>query len=452
MEGMSPRSGATAAALAVGVILGVAYTISPLTIWFIPAAAMLVWWGGRGATPREQRWIVGVILAGIAVRIALLAGLFLFGSPEIQRVPFSVFFGDEEYMIGRALRQRALWLGSSMTTEAFRDLFEQYGRTSYLQVLALAQVVVGPAPYGVRLLSMLMYFAASIILHRIVRRAYGPVPALGSLIFLLFFPSLVLWSSAALKESLNFLLIVSMIGTAILTTRAPWRWRPLAALGVVLSLAWLTTLRDGAAAIAAGGLAAGIGFALVTRRAWRVAIVTLVLVLAAGPANRSPRVEAAAMELVHAAALKHRGHVYTPGHSYELLDRGFYGGPRSIRAMTRDEAARFVGRGIASVILFPLPWQIRSRSEVVYLPEQMIWYVLILMAPIGFVAGLRRDRLTTSLFGGYAAIVLLAVGVNSGNIGTLVRHRALALPYLGVLAVLGVASLVTHVGCRGARQ
>jgi hypothetical protein len=453
MDQSRQRSNATLAAIAVGVVLGIAYTASPLTIWFIPAAAALTWWAGRGASPREQRWIVGLILATIGVRLALLAGLFLFGEPDIPHVPFTVFFGDEQYLIVRTLRQRALWLGSTMNNEAFEGVFELYGRTSYVQFLALVQLLVGPSPYGVRLLSILLFILGGIVLHRIVRRAYGPVAALGSLAFLLFFPSLVLWSSAAMKESLNFLLVVSMIGTTILTARAPWRWRPIAALGVVGSLLWLATLRDGAITIALAGLAAGIALAVVTKSPWRLAFAAVVVALVAGPASRSPRVQAAAMEMVRGAAVKHAGHVYTRGHSYELLDNVFYGhGPRSIQTMTGSDAVRFIERSIASVILFPGPWQVRSRAELAYLPEQMVWYVVVLLAPIGFLAGLRRDRLATCLFGAFAAVALLAVAVNSGNLGTLVRHRALALPYLGVLAVLGAAFLLTHCAGRETRQ
>ena len=433
-----------AIAIAVGIVLGIAYTLSPLSVLFVPAAAGLLWWAGRGASPRERRWIIGIVLAAIAVRVALIAGVFLFGSPVIDRSPINVLFGDEEYMISRALRQRALWLGASMTTEAFRDLYEQYGRTSYMDVLVVAQVVFGPSPYGVRLLSVLMYAAGGIILHRIVRPAFGRVVALGSLAFLLFLPSLVMWSSAALKESLNFLLATAMLGTAIATVRARWRWRPVALAGLVISVAWLATLRDGAAIIAAAGLAAGIAITLGTGRVWRAACLALAIVAMLAVVDRVPRVEAAAMSAVRAAAMRHRGHVYTPGHSYLLMDPSFYGGPRSLLLMNHEEALRFIGRGVLSTLLYPMPWQMRSRSELVYLPEQIIWYLVVVLAPVGFVVGLWRDRLTTALLGGYSAVVLVAVGVNSGNMGTLVRHRALAVPYLGVFAVLGAAYLFTH--------
>lgn len=444
-SGSLSTSAGAALAVVIGIALGAVYTLSPMTVWFVVGVAVLLGMAVRGLSPRERRWIAALLAGAMAVRAAMMAALFLFGSPDRIYVPFNVFFGDEQYMIVRALRQRAIWLGLSMRVEAFSDAFEVYGRTSYLQVIAMLQMLVGPSPYGVHLFNVLLYVAGGIILHRIVRHAYGAVPALGSFAFLLFLPSMLLWSTAALKESFNFLIVVSILGAVLLVGRGPARWRPVAALGVLAGLAVLHTLRNGAVQIALIGLTAGLLGAVVSRRPWRLAVALGLAILATGPVLRTPRVQAAAMKQVRVAARKHMGHAYTRGHSYELLDNVYYG-RRSLDDMTWREAARFIGRGIASMVIFPAPWQARSRSELLYIPEQMIWYVVVFTAAIGVVAGLRRDRLVTCLFVCYASIALIAVGVNSGNMGTLVRHRAFALPYLGALSAFGTAVLLSRFG------
>lgn len=438
------------AAVAAGIALGFVYTLSPMSVWFAVFTALLVWWSRRDMPAREGRWITALILVAVAVRAAVVGGLFLFGTPDRVHASFNVFFGDEQYMIIRAFRQRALWLGASMRVDAFTDVFELYGRTSYLTLIALLQMVVGPSPYGVRLLNILLYLGAGIVLHRLVRRAYGRVPALLSLAFLLFLPSLVLWSAAALKEALNFLVVVSTLGAAIMTVRAPAAWRPAAVLGVIAGLAALTTLRDGAVEIALLGLAAGAAGAFVASRRSRLVVALVMAVLLIGPALRSSRLQATAMDAVRASARKHQGHVYTRGHSYLLLDEPFYG-RRSLTAMTWSEASRFIARGVVSVVVFPAPWQMRSLAELAFLPEQLIWYGVVFTAAIGFVAGLRRDALVTCMFAGYAGVALLVVGMNTGNMGTLVRHRAFALPYLGALSALGVTVLLSRFGARETR-
>jgi 4-amino-4-deoxy-L-arabinose transferase-like glycosyltransferase len=429
-----------AVVVAAGVALGLAYTLSPMTIWFVAGGAALVWWAGRDLPPRERRWVGGLLVGAMAIRAAMVAALFLFGSPDTLYVPFNVFFGDEQYNIIRALRLRAFWLGSSIRQDAFMNIFELYGRSSYVQTIAFLQLLVGPAPYAVRLFSILVYACGGVVLHRMVRRAFGRVPAFVSLAFLLFLPSLLIWSSAALKESLNFFVVVSTLACAMLCFRSPWKWRLLAAIGVVAGIAMLATLRDGAVEIAALGLALGLAGAFATRRAWHFAVAVVLALAIAGPLLRSSRVQAAAMDAVRAAARKHQGHAYTRGHSYQLLDDVYYG-RRGIGDMTMQEAVPFVGRGIVSVVVFPAPWQMRSRAELAYLPEQIIWYGVLFTAAIGFIAGLRRDSLVMCLFAGYAVVALLAVGVNSGNMGTLVRHRAFALPYLGALSALGATAI-----------
>jgi len=428
-------------AVLIGIVVGGVYTLSPMTVWFALGAMALLRIAVHGFPVREQRWIAALLVGAFAIRVAMVGALFLFGSPDRIYVPFNVFFGDEQYMIVRALRMRAIWLGLPMRYDAFTEAFELYGRTSYLQVLALLQMIVGPAPYGIHLFNILLYTAGGIVLHRIVRHAYGALPALGSLAFLLFLPSMLLWSTAALKESFNFLLVVSTLGATVMAVRAAGRWRVLGVLGVVAGLTALQTLRDGAVAIAVAGLALGLIGAVIFHRAWRVPAALFVILVVAGVAFRQPRVQASAMQFVWAAAGRHMGHAYTRGHSYELLDSAFYG-RRSLRAMTLPEAARFLGRGVTSMVIYPAPWQVRSRSELLYLPEQMIWYVVVFTAVIGVVAGMRRDSLVTSLFAGYATVALVAVGVSSGNMGTLVRHRAFALPYLGALGVYGAVALL----------
>jgi hypothetical protein len=94
------------------------------------------------------------------------------------------------------------------------------------------------------------------------------------------------------------------------------------------------------------------------------------------------------------------------------------------------------------MVIYPAPWQVRSRSELIYLPEQMLWYLVVFAAVIGVVTGMRRDRLVTCLFAAYAIVALVTVGVSSGNMGTLVRHRAFALPYLGALSAYGTTALL----------
>jgi hypothetical protein len=108
-----------------------------------------------------------------------------------------------------------------------------------------------------------------------------------------------------------------------------------------------------------------------------------------------------------------------------------------VPTMTGAEAGRFVVRALYSYVTVPLPWQIESRGALAFLPEQTIWLLLIALVPFGAVAGFRRDPELISLLFMHGAAVSMLVALSGGNVGTLIRHRGLAMPYFAWLAALG---------------
>jgi hypothetical protein len=143
-----------------------------------------------------------------------------------------------------------------------------------------------------------------------------------------------------------------------------------------------------------------------------------------------PGVQERAWSVLHQTAEKHWGHINTPGQTYRLMEPAFYVDRSGIADMTTPDAGRYVVRAIWAYLTVPLPWQIESRASLAFLPEQMVWLVLLVLAPIGVGAAFRRDPLITSLLITHGCTSALIVALSGGNVGTLVRHRGLALPYL----------------------
>jgi hypothetical protein len=149
------------------------------------------------------------------------------------------------------------------------------------------------------------------------------------------------------------------------------------------------------------------------------------------------------------AAKTHAGHVFTVGHAYKLMDEGFYINPGIGEtwevALTDAQALRFLIRAASSFVVTPLPWEMASRSELAFLPEHLLWYVLVLLVPAGVVAGWRRDPLFTAILLGYAIPTAAALALTNGNVGTLLRMRGLVSPYLLWLSTLGFLTLTEAV-------
>ena len=430
-----------------GAGLGVAYTLSPLTVLMLPMLIGAIAWVARPLQRRERDWLIGIFSVAVVLRVAAIAGLFLLADPN---QPYATFFGDEELFKSRSVWVRNIGLGVPISTADFIYAVDEVGKSSYLYALAYLYALVGDAPYGVHVFNTALYLAASCLIYRLVRPSYGRLVALGGLTILLFLPSLFLWSISALKEPLYTFLAALELWCALYVARGErWYWRIAAVAAVVGLGVVLEGLRKGGLLVAGIGMAGGLCGRLASR--WPRAAVgsaLVVPVLALG-ALRIPAVHDRAMAVVKDAAIYHVGHVYTPGYSYRTLDNWYYIDPGDVRNRMPDgDAVKFVITSMASYVVQPLPWAIESRSMLAYLPEQVIWLVLALLMPAGVVAAIRYDLVLTATLAAHGFAVMFMVALTSGNVGTLIRHRGLLLPYAIWFSVLGAYHLFLRAAAR----
>jgi hypothetical protein len=142
------------------------------------------------------------------------------------------------------------------------------------------------------------------------------------------------------------------------------------------------------------------------------------------------------------AAVYHAGHLATPGYAYQILDPRYYENRiLLVQTLPRRAAANFAVRSLVSYVTEPLPWKGDSWFLRAYLPEHIIWWVLVALLPFGVIAGLRLDPLLTTILCTHAAMLVFVVALTSGNAGTLVRHRGLVMPYVVWLSALGCAAI-----------
>ncbi len=425
-----------------GLALAVAYAASPLGVLFLVAAPLVCLVAARGLEREERRILIGVLGTALAARVAVILAMFIAGIPQHNDLAVGALSGDEAYNLGRALRVRDILLGFGGSHYDYFVATDEYGYTSYLRLLTQLQLIFGPAPYGVRLLNGLLFTGGAAILFRIVRPAFGAIPAFGGLLVVLFLPSVFYASVSLLKESLYFLATTTLLASVVLAIRS--RAWPSIAFALVLGAAsiWvLDDLRRGALVLASAGIGCGLALRLIVGYRWRMIAVAGALLIAAAAAVTQPAVGHRVLDGLTSMAKTHSGHVFTVGHSYKLMDEGFYMNPAtplgSSIVLTPPQAARFFLRAVGSFIATPLPWQVASLGEFAFLPEHMLWYVLLALLPFGLVAGWRRDALVTAILIGFVLPTAAALAFTNGNVGTLLRLRGLVTPYLAWISVLG---------------
>jgi hypothetical protein len=430
-------------AVAGGIVLGIVYTLSPLTVWAAAVFAFLVWLIGDGLPEAERKRIRAILVAAILIRVVVIGGVWL--TTDHARVPFAAFFGDEGYFIRRATWLRNVALGIPIHNADLIYAFDDYSYMHYMYFIAGVEALAGFAPYGLKILSAAMYVGGAVVLFRLARRAYGSGVALAGLLVVLFLPSLFAWSIAVLKEPPYFLIGALGCAVAAGTMRTPSITRRIAGVLFLCAAAGgLQSIREGSLIIGVAGLGGGMLFGWLARRPRAALVVAMAAAIAVAAAWSRPSIQLRAVEAVRTAATLHWWQVNTPGYSYQTLDPPLYSDKAAIDGMTRGETGRFLVRSAVDYLTVPRPWTIESRAALAFVPELMFWYCMLALLPIGLIAALRRDAVVTMVLAAYAFALAAPVAVSDGNIGTLVRHRGLALPYLIWLSAVGAEALLTY--------
>ncbi len=433
-------------AIAVAGILALALVASPLLVCAVLLAPFCLTRLARGLPDQERRFLIGLLVVALVVRAGLVAAQLLKGLPLLNDMSIGALAGDESYYLSRALRVRDLLLGYAATKYDYFVTTDAYGQTSYLSLLTWLQIAVGPTPYSMKVVNGLAYVCGAGLLFRMTRTSFGTLPAFAGLTILLFLPSLLFSSVTLLKESGYFFAAAVFVTCAwqsvVRIRRGEWGGSiPTVAVAGV-SLLVLDGLRRGGFALLAGGFLLGLVIWFVGQSRRRVAVAAAVILLVAGSVAVVPIARSRFVTAVESAAKMHAGHVFTVGHVYELMDEGFYMTPATPSAwdleLSDPQAFRFLVRAASSFVVTPWPWQMRSRSELAFLPEHVFWYLMIVALPFGVVAGWRVNPLLTALLLGLAIPTAAVVAVTNGNIGTLLRMRGLVIPYVVWLSAMGL--------------
>ena len=87
--------------------------------------------------------------------------------------------------------------------------------------------------------------------------------------------------------------------------------------------------------------------------------------------------------------------------------------------------------------LAPFPWQLESMLQAMALPETVLYYVLLVAMLSGFKFIMKSKVREGGLLVVYLFINFILFALSEGNIGTLFRHRSMLLPLIFILGSIG---------------
>jgi hypothetical protein len=427
------------------------------------------------AAPADRRFVVTAVTAALLGRYILGAGLQLWLNAGRDS---RALFPDESGYFVLATELAHRWSGAApVHPEVHSYLLDPNVTNSFVYAIAVVFLLVGDAPVAARVLDSIFGVLTAFGVYRTMG-VLGLVGGRRALLALLAYPTIVLWSILGLKDAYSIFLTVAVMWLTAEFVHSG-RWSML--LGVVpmlvlvesirkylflmLLLAWPLGVLFGTSRkrMQAFLVAAGLSAVLLMLSPASASLISTTYIaglnglranmaagarsafvptptphptptaLTAAPADSETPNSSVTTGTSRPAASPTAGNTVRPQRTP---------GPPVLSPAFFDEAVavslRHLPIGALFLLVAPFPLLARSPGEIAMIPEMLVWYLTIGFAAVG-IARLIRTGLWRRIVLPLVTLGLLFVllSLAEGNVGTLVRHRAMIIPFVVMFAAIG---------------
>jgi len=340
------------------------------------------------------------------------------------------FFGGDALTydaFGNALKQS--WLGLVDSHAPWLTRYTRFGSSGWGMFYYVASVyyVIGQNSLAIQLVNAGLGAAICIGAYKVATMIYpNQRVARAAALFSAFSPSLVLWSSQALKDAP---IAICLVLCALYTLKLRHRFNTRSFVLLLVFMFCLFSLRHYAFYIVFAVIAATFLIArakLTPLRVLQGGLLVVVIGLAfayIGAGNTAQQ----AFDLKHIQEFREWG--------ARVTNTGFGG---DVDITDPKAAIEFLPIGALYVLLAPFPWMINNLRQLITLPELLAWWVMIPLLVKGYWFGVRhrlRESFAVLLF---IASLVFAYALYQSNAGTAYRHRAQLYPFFFVLIGIGM--------------
>jgi hypothetical protein len=329
---------------------------------------------------------------------------------------------------------------------------DEYWLNAYTLTEAALYYAIGHHPLAMKLLNCLFGAVVAGLVYLIARRLFGERAGMLAGVAAAFFPSTFLWSLTNLKETM-FLFGVALLLWLLTELLFTGRWLLLAPMFAAFAL--VGGLRFHIQAMLA---IVATGTVLLQPRQqlpqkWAQAAVLAVgcaiLVWFSGGAQFLGASSPASVNRLRYCAAIGADSAFLP--TDEATTEAECITPPPV--MQPEEERSFMGRSIRELLTWlptgtlyvlaaPFPWAAERTVDQATIPEMLLWYAAVVLGVIGFARHWRGWRQYAHLIG-YIGGVALMLSLTQGNLGTLVRHRGMVIPFVLIFSGAGAAWLWT---------
>src|SRR5689334_726607 len=403
-------------------------------VWLMPALAPgALLWCALVSAPTvlilarthddEKQFLMRLFFVALLVRI-MLASVINMGHLE-------EFFGGDANtydIFGQSLLQGIH--GDNYHMEKYQSFVASgAGAWGMLYLVAGVYEVVGRNLLAVQLVNASIGAATGIVVYYTAMALFSNkrVAKLAALL-VTFFPSLILWSSQALKDGLIILaLAISILATLRLMEKITFGWVCV----ITVSLLTLLSLRFYIFYMMTAAVAGSFFMGMKTLSAQGF-IQRLLAVVAIGLAFTWFGVlQSAGNQFDRFANLKQ---IQASRQDQAEAGSGF---GKDVDISTTEGALTVIPLGIVYLLLAPFPWQFQTLRQSITLPEMIVWWFSFPLLVMGMWYSIKHRLRQVAPIVIFTTMLTLVYSVFQGNVGTAYRQRSQLLVFYFIFVAVG---------------
>lgn len=397
----------------------------------------------KNANAEDRNFILTVLVIGFLLRAALAV---LFHGANFLKGYHGVSGDDLLYTV-KSWGLVYQWEGKPYNWVAdLAGSSPKFGMNPFTYIVAIFYKVFGFHPVSAKLINCIIGALIGWVTYLIGSEMFDRRTARLSMLIITFYPSIMRWSIANLKDPLVMLLFMVCIYVLIAAAGhkiQAWKLVILALSGLFL-YEFTPRLYFILIAICATLLAGLRFFNTLRSKKARIAVIAIVaLCLLTGAYYFSYVKPAPLIELIYKCEEKqglmakadYAGYYFYSGQFMENLSRGIVSLPGFIDTTYKS---------VVYFMLTPFPWQLTSPERLLAFPQMILWYSMLFLSFFGFMRLLIRRTGMAFLIGILLAIGITVSALAEGNIGSAFRHRDMFTPFVAIFASAIISDLASR--------
>ncbi|HKV36686.1 MAG TPA: glycosyltransferase family 39 protein [Pyrinomonadaceae bacterium] len=378
-------------------------------------------------TQDERRFLLRLFVIALMGRIVL--------ATLINLADWEAFFGGDAHtydIFGKSLLQS--WYGDAYHSARYAGFIKSgAGAWGMLYVVAAVYAVVGENLYAIQLINASVGAATAVVVYYVAQTLFNNirVSRLAALL-VAFFPSLILWTSQALKDGLIILaLALAMLATLRLMEKIT--------VGYVLVL---TTCL-----LALLSLRFYIFYMMVAAVAGSF-FIGMKAINTQGFIQRFMAVAVMGLAFTWFGVLRYAGTQFDRYANLKTIQmsrtdqaNAGSGFGKDVDVGTTEGALTAIPIGLVYLLFAPFPWDMATLLQSITLPEMLVWWAAFPLLVLGLYFGLRHRLRQVAPIVIFTTMLTIAYSVFQGNVGTAYRQRSQLLVFYFIFVAVGAVLL-----------